>query len=146
MLDNTFNRNFCSFYQVCFFRQFFGSVTKVDYLTLRHGFIMVTRLYNYNNFYIKYLYIWEWSELLFLYVFQAHLAPGSETKFDFNKYISRSLEGDFVVVVGITYVLSGSSLKSQEVLWLLVLYFRIPTFVLCMQSCSMVGCSVVSAD
>jgi hypothetical protein len=28
-------------YQVCFFRQFFGSVTKVDYMTLRHGFIMV---------------------------------------------------------------------------------------------------------
>ncbi|KAK1572414.1 hypothetical protein Q3G72_032389 [Acer saccharum] len=60
---------------VCFFRQFFGSVTKVDYLTLRHGFIM------------------------------AHLAPGSETKFDFNKYISKSLEQDFVVVVGITPVL-----------------------------------------
>ena len=38
---------------VCFFRQFFGSVTKVDYLTLRHGFIT------------------------------AHLAPGSETRFDF---------------------------------------------------------------
>ncbi|EEF29131.1 MLO-like protein 12 [Ricinus communis] len=57
---------------VCFFRQFFGSVTKVDYLTLRHGFIT------------------------------AHLAPGSETKFDFQKYIKRSLEDDFKVVVGIT--------------------------------------------
>ncbi|EXB80098.1 MLO-like protein 12 [Morus notabilis] len=62
---------------VCFFRQFFGSVTKVDYLTLRHGFIM------------------------------AHLAPESETKFDFQKYISRSLEEDFKVVVGIKLVLSS---------------------------------------
>ncbi|KAG8501930.1 hypothetical protein CXB51_004689 [Gossypium anomalum] len=49
----------------------FGSVTKVDYLTLRHGFIM------------------------------AHLAPANETKFDFQKYIKRSLEDDFKVVVGI---------------------------------------------
>ncbi|WCJ19353.1 Seven transmembrane MLO family protein [Euphorbia peplus] len=57
---------------VCFFRQFFGSVTKVDYLTLRHGFIM------------------------------AHLAPASETTFNFQKYINKSLEMDFQVVVGIT--------------------------------------------
>ncbi|KAJ0100918.1 hypothetical protein Patl1_06138 [Pistacia atlantica] len=64
-----------SLWIVCFFRQFFGSVTKVDYLTLRHGFIM------------------------------AHLAPGSETKFDFSKYISRSLEEDFIVVVGISPIL-----------------------------------------
>ncbi|XP_062094782.1 MLO-like protein isoform X2 [Humulus lupulus] len=32
----------------------------------------------------------------------AHLAPESETRFDFQKYISRTLEEDFVVVVGIT--------------------------------------------
>ncbi|KAF5742530.1 MLO-like protein 6 [Tripterygium wilfordii] len=57
---------------VCFFRQFLGSITKVDYMTLRHGFIT------------------------------AHLAPGSGTRFNFQKYISRSLEEDFVVVVGIT--------------------------------------------
>ncbi|CAN7057955.1 unnamed protein product, partial [Brassica oleracea var. botrytis] len=29
---------------VCFFRQFFGSVTEVDYKTLRHGFITVVNL------------------------------------------------------------------------------------------------------
>ncbi|KZV39766.1 MLO-like protein 6-like [Dorcoceras hygrometricum] len=57
---------------VCFFRQFVRSVPKVDYLTLRHGFIM------------------------------AHLAPHSQTKFDFQKYIKRSLEEDFKVVVGIS--------------------------------------------
>ncbi|XP_050250163.1 MLO-like protein 6 isoform X1 [Quercus robur] len=78
--DTTFGRRHLNFWSkspillwiVCFFRQFFTSVTKVDYLTLRHGFII------------------------------AHLAPESETKFDFQKYISRSLEEDFVVVVGIS--------------------------------------------
>ncbi|CAL1374313.1 unnamed protein product [Linum trigynum] len=60
---------------VCFFRQFFRSVTKVDYMTLRHGFIA------------------------------AHLAPGSQSRFDFQKYVNRSLEDDFKVVVGISPVL-----------------------------------------
>lgn len=55
---------------VAFFRQFFGSVTKVDYLTMRQGFI------------------------------NAHLSPNA--KFDFHKYIKRSLEDDFKVVVGIS--------------------------------------------
>ncbi|KAF9618734.1 hypothetical protein IFM89_002429 [Coptis chinensis] len=55
---------------VAFFRQFFGSINKVDYLTMRHGFI------------------------------NAHLAPNS--KFDFHKYIKRSMEDDFKVVVGIS--------------------------------------------
>ncbi|KAJ0097537.1 hypothetical protein Patl1_29300 [Pistacia atlantica] len=55
---------------VAFFRQFFYSVTKVDYLTMRHGFI------------------------------KAHLAPNS--KFNFHKYIKRSMEDDFKVVVGIS--------------------------------------------
>ncbi|XP_068640760.1 MLO protein homolog 1-like [Aristolochia californica] len=58
---------------VAFFRQFFRSVTKVDYLTMRHGFIT------------------------------AHLSPNS--KFDFHKYIKRSLEDDFKVVVGISFPL-----------------------------------------
>ncbi|CAL8133775.1 unnamed protein product [Prunus armeniaca] len=55
---------------VAFFRQFFGSVTRVDYMTMRHGFI------------------------------NAHFAPNS--KFDFHKYIKRSMEDDFKVVVGIS--------------------------------------------
>ncbi|XP_050250166.1 MLO-like protein 6 [Quercus robur] len=78
--DTSFGRRHLNFWSkspillwiVCFFRQFLTSVTKVDYLTLRHGFIM------------------------------AHLPPESETKFDFQKYISRSLEEDFIVVVGIS--------------------------------------------
>ncbi|GFQ03797.1 mlo-like protein 8 [Phtheirospermum japonicum] len=64
------------FYIGCFFRQFFRSVSKSDYLTLRNGFISV------------------------------HLAPGS--KFDFQKYIKRSLEDDFKTVVGVSPVLWAS--------------------------------------
>ncbi|TYK11361.1 MLO-like protein 10 isoform X1 [Cucumis melo var. makuwa] len=58
------------FYISCFFRQFYGSVSRADYLTLRNGFITV------------------------------HLAPGS--KFNFQRYIKRSLEDDFKVVVGVS--------------------------------------------
>ncbi|KAF7829462.1 MLO-like protein 9 [Senna tora] len=65
-----------SFYFVCFFRQFFRSVRKADYLTMRHGFVTV------------------------------HLTSGS--KFDFQKYIKRSLEDDFKVVVGISPMLWAS--------------------------------------
>ncbi|GLT60094.1 hypothetical protein SLA2020_328760 [Shorea laevis] len=64
-----------SLWMVCFFRQFFRSVTKVDYITLRHGFIV------------------------------AHLAPESETTFDFQKYIQRSLEEDFKFVVEISPII-----------------------------------------
>ncbi|KAA3478317.1 MLO-like protein 6 [Gossypium australe] len=47
--DTSFGRRHLNFWSsstlsvwiVCFFRQFYGSVTKVDYLTLRHGFIMI---------------------------------------------------------------------------------------------------------
>ncbi|XP_075521906.1 MLO-like protein 6 [Primulina tabacum] len=78
--ETSFGRRHMSFWSktppslwiVCFFRQFVRSVPKVDYLTLRHGFIM------------------------------AHLAPHSQTNFDFQKYIKRSLEEDFKVVVGIS--------------------------------------------
>ncbi|PPR89361.1 hypothetical protein GOBAR_AA31330 [Gossypium barbadense] len=78
--DTSFGRRHLNFWStstlsvwiVCFFRQFYGLVTKVDYLTLRHGFIM------------------------------AHLPPKKETQFDFQNYIERSLEEDFKVVVGIS--------------------------------------------
>nr|GEY64819.1 MLO-like protein 8 [Tanacetum cinerariifolium]GEY64821.1 MLO-like protein 8 [Tanacetum cinerariifolium] len=64
------------FYIGCFFRQFFGSIRRSDYLTLRSAFINL------------------------------HLAPGN--KFNFQKYIKRSLEDDFQVVVGISPVLWAS--------------------------------------
>lgn len=64
----------------CFFRQFFRSVAKVDYFTLRHGFIA------------------------------AHLSTNGT--FNFQKYIRRSLEDDFKVVVGIS-----------PFMWLLVVIF-----------------------
>ncbi|KAL3845901.1 hypothetical protein ACJIZ3_003304 [Penstemon smallii] len=56
---------------VAFFRQFFGSISKVDYMAIRHGFI------------------------------NAHFAPN--TKFDFHKYIKRSMEDDYKSVLGIRY-------------------------------------------
>ncbi|KAF2312517.1 hypothetical protein GH714_034938 [Hevea brasiliensis] len=67
--------------KVAFFRQFFASVTKVDYLTMRHGFI------------------------------NAHFAPNS--KFNFHKYIKRSMEDDFKVVVGISIPLWTCSIVFQ---------------------------------
>lgn len=78
--DTSFGRRHLSFWSrsrillwmVCFVRQFVRSVPKVDYLTLRYGFIM------------------------------AHLAPQSQVNFDFQQYIKRSLEEDFKVVVGIS--------------------------------------------
>ncbi|KAI3983597.1 hypothetical protein MKX01_000609 [Papaver californicum] len=81
--DTTFGRRHMSIWSrstvllwiTCFFRQFVRSVPKVDYLTLRHGFIM------------------------------AHLAPQSAVQFDFQKYMKRSLDEDFKVVVGISPVL-----------------------------------------
>ncbi|CAH2047898.1 unnamed protein product [Thlaspi arvense] len=72
---NVWSKSSITLWIVCFFRQFFGSVTKVDYLTLRHGFIM------------------------------AHLAPGSDSRFDFRKYIQRSLEEDFKTIVEISPVI-----------------------------------------
>ncbi|CAN6878226.1 unnamed protein product [Brassica oleracea var. botrytis] len=81
--DTSFGRRHLNFWSktrvtlwtVCFFRQFFGSVTKVDYMALRHGFIM------------------------------AHLAPGSERTFDFRKYIQKTVEEDFKTVVEISPVI-----------------------------------------
>ncbi|KAM6578828.1 hypothetical protein CsatB_030665 [Cannabis sativa] len=69
---------------ICFFRQFFNSVAKVDYLTLRHGFI------------------------------SAHLTNTTNNSFNFQKYIERSLEDDFKVVVGIS-----------PPMWLLVVVFML---------------------
>ncbi|KAK9079080.1 hypothetical protein SSX86_000750 [Deinandra increscens subsp. villosa] len=69
-------------YIKCFFRQFFHSVAKVDYFTLRHGFI------------------------------SAHLSTNNS--FNFRKYIQRSLEDDFKVVVGIS-----------PLMWLLLVIFML---------------------
>ncbi|KAJ0654034.1 hypothetical protein HanOQP8_Chr15g0590351 [Helianthus annuus] len=85
------------FYIICFFRQFFTSVGRSDYFTMRHGFISVssTKIFKFlvNSFSIDFLE---------LHV-QVHLAPGSQ--FNFQKYIKRSLEDDFKVIVGISPLL-----------------------------------------
>ncbi|KAG6408477.1 hypothetical protein SASPL_131490 [Salvia splendens] len=63
---------------VAFFRQFSGSISKVDYMTIRNGFIT------------------------------AHFAPNS--KFDFHKYIKRSMEDDYKSVLGISIPLWFSAI------------------------------------
>ncbi|KAL3520690.1 hypothetical protein ACH5RR_018839 [Cinchona calisaya] len=81
--DTSFGRRHLHFWSkfpillwiVCFFRQFFKSVTRVDYQALRHGFVM------------------------------AHLAPSNNASFNFQKYINRCLEEDFKVVIGISPVI-----------------------------------------
>ncbi|XP_059430445.1 MLO-like protein 3 [Corylus avellana] len=77
---NSFTTTTLHLWIKCFFRQFFRSVAKVDYLTLRHGFI------------------------------SAHLS--TNTSFNFQKYIQRSLEDDFKAVVGIS-----------PLMWFLVVIF-----------------------
>ncbi|CAH8388928.1 unnamed protein product [Eruca vesicaria subsp. sativa] len=76
---NDWSKTSVTLWTVCFFRQFFGSVTKVDYLTLRHGFIT------------------------------ALFAPGSsgseKMPYDFLSCIQRSLETDFKTVVEISPVI-----------------------------------------
>ncbi|KAJ0248139.1 hypothetical protein HA466_0164940 [Hirschfeldia incana] len=74
-LSSWSNSNF-TLWTVCFFRQFFGSVTEVDYKTLRRGFI--TALVP---------------------------GSGSEKQYDFFNYIQRSLEKDFKTVVEISPVI-----------------------------------------
>ncbi|CAN6692448.1 unnamed protein product [Malus baccata var. baccata] len=94
--DTSFGRRHMSYWTktpflmwiVCFFRQFIRSVPKVDYLTLRHGFIM------------------------------AHLAPQSHQNFNFQKYINRSLEEDFKVIItkmGLRIQESGEVVKGLPV-------------------------------
>ncbi|XP_047309779.1 MLO-like protein 6 [Impatiens glandulifera] len=41
--------------RVCFFRQFIRSVLKVDYLTLRHGFVVVSSPYLYSYFWLSFI-------------------------------------------------------------------------------------------
>ncbi|KAL2664458.1 hypothetical protein AAZV13_02G161100 [Glycine max] len=67
----------------CFFRQFYRSVGKADYLALHNGFITV------------------------------HLAPGS--KFNFQKYIKRSLEDDFKVVVRVRFSALSNKLVFYDI-------------------------------
>lgn len=86
--------------QECFLRQFFVSVGRTDYLTLRHGFISVSQnLSSLSLFFLSFAFLNldEW----FLWFLQAHLAPGRQ--FNFQGYINKSLEDDFKLIVGIRY-------------------------------------------
>lgn len=107
--------------QFSFFRQFFISVGKADYLAMRHGFITV-------SFHGRSITTFKLNSCLFHFLcqlLQVHLAPGS--KFDFQKYIERSLEDDFKVVVGIRYVINPeASLNHMPIVnllnWLIIVF------------------------
>ncbi|KAL6572119.1 hypothetical protein OROMI_013077 [Orobanche minor] len=93
---------------VCFFRHILYSVQRPDYLTLRHGFVSRD------------------SKMMNMH-YDVHLSSGM--KFDFQKYIKRSLEDDFKVVVGIPPYLWMTSLiyllvnvKGGEVMFLLSIF------------------------
>ncbi|CAH2041100.1 unnamed protein product [Thlaspi arvense] len=75
-----------------FFKQFYGSVSKSDYMTLRLGFIMMT------CFCLA-------AELILL---QMHCR--GNPKFNFHKYMICALEDDFKKVVGIRQVIARASL------------------------------------
>ncbi|KAK3414335.1 hypothetical protein EUGRSUZ_I02799 [Eucalyptus grandis] len=60
-------------WMISFMKQFYGSVTKSDYIALRHGFKM------------------------------AHLPLVPESTFDFHDHMMRILEGDFIKIVSISW-------------------------------------------
>lgn len=67
-------------------------------MTLRNGFIAVS-LPNYNHLVDFSIFFVVLAESLCCWFVQVHLAPGSQ--FNFQKYIKRSLEDDFKLVVGV---------------------------------------------
>jgi len=62
---------FVKFGQKCFFRQFFHSVEKVDYLTLRHGFISVKyTLTHQSQVYDYYCYLLQSNHDYYCYYYR----------------------------------------------------------------------------
>jgi mlo protein len=99
------------YFQQSFFKQFYGSVTRSDYITLRLGFIMVgSWLYSHLNstypFLKKKTQICRKETLLHIFkgfLLQTHCR--GNLKFNFHKYMMRALEADFKKVVGIRLVI-----------------------------------------
>ncbi|KAK2658003.1 hypothetical protein Ddye_011055 [Dipteronia dyeriana] len=83
---------------ICFFRQFFNSVAKVDYHTLRHGFISKFNKLEVCDGGLFDIYRWR---LVRPPSMKAHFST-SINNFNFQKYIKRALEEDFKAVVGIS--------------------------------------------
>ncbi|KAL0651219.1 hypothetical protein Bca4012_093910 [Brassica carinata] len=105
-LSSWSNKN-VTLWTVCFFRQFFGSVTEVDYKTLRLGFIAGMKP-NRAREYTSHQQT-HFEELLVPSIEaaeKAHFAPGSGSEkmpYDFFNYIQRTLEKDFKTVVEIRF-------------------------------------------
>ncbi|KAL4579130.1 hypothetical protein LXL04_015266 [Taraxacum kok-saghyz] len=99
------------FYLVCFFRQFFTSVRRSDYLAMRHAFFSMyiycfyPQIFHDDRNGPPGVLAKEKSNTLKICeeTSHVHLSPGSH--FNFQKYIKRSLEDDFKVIVGISPIL-----------------------------------------
>ena len=94
-------------FQRSFFKQFYGSVTKDDYIAMRLGFLMVSRCF------LLYLlgihacglgivvsdFWWFCTTILFLVDLQEHFRGNRE--YNFYDYMIKALEKDYKRVVGI---------------------------------------------
>ena len=102
---------------VCFFRQLFGSVTEVDYKTLRHGFITVVNLItHFVLFYLLFSIKWnmkseraKWMSSLYwlnAYTFNNTTVTDQHNKVSYNTsncYICRKWSNIMNNVVGRDY-------------------------------------------
>jgi mlo protein len=91
------------FFQRSFFKQFYGSVTKDDYVAMRLGFLMVchTRFHNFIVALIQLCLFFSsgpscWTTI---FTWQEHFR--GNRKFDFYDYMIKALEKDYKRVVGI---------------------------------------------
>ncbi|KAK7817815.1 mlo-like protein 6 [Quercus suber] len=73
---NFWSKSTISLWIVCFFRQFFTSVNKVDYLALRHGFIMVSfNIWSNTMFELLYMYTKSRKGYKFVLITGAPMLP-----------------------------------------------------------------------
>ncbi|KAH7533154.1 hypothetical protein FEM48_Zijuj04G0100200 [Ziziphus jujuba var. spinosa] len=79
---------------VCLVRQFTGSVSKVDYLTLRNGFLMQA--------------LWFWNEE----EVEANVAEGSN--FNFQKFLTRAYDDDFEQILDLDLLRSFHILERRR--------------------------------
>lgn len=105
--------------QHSFFKQFYASVTKSDYVTLRLGFIMVKYFMQGQicltiiSLHLPMLHFITCFSVYLLVVLQTHTR--GNPKFNFHRYMVRSLEDDFKTVVGIRQVMSKNTFLRLDI-------------------------------
>ena len=91
--SNVVQRSFC--------KQFYGSVTKSEYIALRHGFIMVLLHSLFSNMLFPVFYV-TITICIIPSFFKTHCP--TNPSFNFHKYMLRTVEMDFKKVVTIRYL------------------------------------------